>query len=73
MEIFADIRIAEIISTFVYVAIGLLCMVGCWLVIERLTPFSLREEIRQQNLAIAVLMGALFIALAIVIAAVIRS
>ncbi|MEM9726520.1 MAG: DUF350 domain-containing protein [Pseudomonadota bacterium] len=73
MEIFEGVRLAEIVSTFVYVGIGLLCMIGCWVIIERITPFSLREEIQQQNLAIAVLIGAIFIALAIVISAVIRS
>ncbi|MEL6980326.1 MAG: DUF350 domain-containing protein [Pseudomonadota bacterium] len=73
MELVSDIRAAEIVSTIVYVVIGFGSMVACWLVIEWLTPFSLRDEIRQQNLAIAVLMGSIFIALAIVIAAVIRA
>ncbi|MGF1475439.1 MAG: DUF350 domain-containing protein [Geminicoccaceae bacterium] len=73
MELFANVNGAEIVSTGVFVAIGLFCMIGCWMVIEWITPFSLREEIRQQNLAIAVLMGAVFIALAILIAAVIVS
>lgn len=71
--LFADLKVAEMVSTFIYVGIGLICMFACWRVIEWLTPFSLEQEIREKNLAVAVLMGAVFIAMAIVIAAVIRS
>ncbi len=73
MDLFADLKPTEMISTFVYVGIGLLCMFLCWRVIEYLTPFSLEQEIKEKNLAVAVLMGAVFIALSIVIAAVIVS
>lgn len=73
MDLFADLKLTEMVSTFIYVGIGLFCMFICWRVIEFLTPFSLEEEIREKNLAVAVLMGAVFIALSIVIAAVIVS
>lgn len=73
MALFSNIILAEVISTIFYTALGLILMAGCWRVIEWLTPFSLEEEIRQQNLAIAVLIGSIFIALAIVISGVIRS
>ena len=71
---FETIRIAEIVSTIVYTGLGLLLFILCWIVIEALTPFSLRKEIEEdQNLALAVLIGAIFIALAIMISSVIRS
>ena len=71
---FETIKFAEIISTIVYSALGLALFIISWLVIEALTPFSLRKEIEEdQNLALAVLIGAVFIAIAIMISAVIRS
>ncbi|MEM1383704.1 MAG: DUF350 domain-containing protein [Pseudomonadota bacterium] len=73
MELFSLVNLAEIVSMLVYVALGLGCMIVCWVVIEVITPFSLQQEMQQQNLAIAVLMGAVFIALSILIAAVIVS
>ena len=74
MDIFSRIDVAEIVSTVVYTALGLVLFLVSWFVIEKLTPFSLRKEIEEdQNLAVAVLIGAVFIALSILIAAVIRS
>lgn len=71
---FETIRLAEVVSTIFYSALGLLLFVISWIVIEALTPFSLRKEIEEdQNLALAVLIGAVFIALALLISSVIRS
>lgn len=69
-----SLNLGEIIATIVYTGLGLGLLILCWAVVEWLTPFSLRREIEEdQNLAVAVLMGAAFIALAIIIAAVILS
>lgn len=66
--------VMELVGTVLYAFLGLGLFIACWWVIERITPFSLRREIEQdQNMAIAVLIGALFISLAIIIAAVIIS
>ncbi|MEO0821995.1 MAG: DUF350 domain-containing protein [Pseudomonadota bacterium] len=74
MDLFSRIDIAEIISTIVYTALGLGLFIVSWLIIEALTPFSLRREVEEEhNLAIAVLMGAIFLSLAILISAVILS
>lgn len=74
MQIFANIELAEVISTIVYSGLGLGLFIASWFVIEWLTPFSLRKEVEEdQNLAVAVLIGAIFISLAILISAVIRS
>ncbi|MEM9781241.1 MAG: DUF350 domain-containing protein [Pseudomonadota bacterium] len=74
MELFSRIELAELISTVVYTAVGLGLFVASWFVIEALTPFSLRREVEEdQNLAVAVLIGAVFVSIAIVIAAVILS
>ncbi len=71
---FETIKLAEIVSTIVYSALGLGLFIISWLIIEALTPFSLRKVIEEdQNLALGVLIGAVFIALAIMISSVIRS
>ena len=71
---FETIKVAEVVSTIVYTGLGLALFIVSWLIIELLTPFSLRKEIEEdQNLALAVLIGAIFIALAILISSVIRS
>lgn len=63
-----------LVPTLIYCVVGgVLLGIGI-LAMEKLSPFSIRKEIEEdQNTALAVLMGSMFIALAIVIAAVIRS
>jgi uncharacterized membrane protein YjfL (UPF0719 family) len=74
MEIFSDIVLAEVISTVFFTFFGLALMLVCWFLIETVTPFSLRKELEEdQNIAIGILMGCMFIALAIIVAAVIVS
>lgn len=71
---FAAIQIAEFLGTVFYAFVGLGLMIFFWMIIEWITPFSLRKEIEEEhNMAIAVLMGAIFIALSILISAVILS
>ncbi len=68
------VNLPEILSTIFYTFLGLGLLVACWLVIEWLTPISLRKEIEDdQNTALAILIGSLFLSLAIIIAAVILS
>lgn len=67
---FEAIHLGELVATIVYGVLGL-CFFGAgYLLIEWLTPFSLRKELEDdQNIAIGILLGALAIALAIIIAA----
>ncbi len=74
MALFDNIILAEVVSTVFYSILGLVLMIISWMVIEWLTPFSLRREIEDdQNLAVAVLIGCVFLSLSILIAAVILS
>ena len=74
MTAFDGIVLTEIVSTIFYSFFGLFLLLVCWWVIELVTPFSLRRELEEdQNTAIAVIMGAIFISLAIIIAAIILS
>ena len=71
MGAFQGIVFAEIVSTIFYTFFGLSLLLASWWLIELFTPFSLRKELEEdQNIAVGILMGALFIALAIIIAAV---
>ncbi|EBA18154.1 hypothetical protein RSK20926_10564 [Roseobacter sp. SK209-2-6] len=74
MEYFAAIQLAELISTVFFTFVGMTLMWVVWKVIDWLTPFPIMKEIEEdQNMALAVLIGMLFIAIAIIIAAVIVS
>ena len=69
-----QVVLSEVIATVFYVLLGLVLLGVSWKAIEWLTPFSLRKEIEDdQNLAIAVLIGSLFISIALLIGAVILS
>lgn len=74
MEYLAAIQLAELISTVFYTFVGVALMGAVWKVIDWMTPFPIMKEIEQdQNMALAVLIGMLFISIAIIIAAVIVS
>lgn len=74
MEYLAAIQIAEMIGTIVYTGVGMVLMFFVWKVIDWMTPFPIIKEIEEdQNMALAVLIGLLFVAISIIIAAVILS
>jgi uncharacterized membrane protein YjfL (UPF0719 family) len=74
MNLFATINPAEIVATIVYTFIGVGLMGLCWWIITRFAPFPVIKEIEHdQNVALAVLIGSVFLSLAIIIAAVITS
>lgn len=63
----------ELIPTIIYFVVGVaLFGISVW-IMERVSPFSIRKEIEQDhNVALGIIMGSGIIALAIVLAAVIR-
>jgi Domain of Unknown Function (DUF350) len=74
MEIFSAIQIAELISTIFYTTVGIALMGLVWKVIVWISPFPIVKEIEEdQNIALAILIGLLFVSIAIIIAAVIVS
>ncbi|MBF9029069.1 DUF350 domain-containing protein [Rhodobacterales bacterium HKCCE3408] len=71
---FDAILISEVISTIFYTALGGIMLWVSWKVIDWLTPFPVVKEIEEDhNMALAILIAAIFIAMAIIIAAVILS
>ena len=62
-----------VVQTLVFALIGILIFAIAFWIIVKVTPFSVRKEIEEdQNVAMAVLIGAIIIAIAIVLAAAIQ-
>ena len=71
---FDGIIISELVSMLFYTFLGMGLMWVCWKVVDIVTPFPIIKEIEEdQNTALAILIAAIFIAMAIIIAAVILS
>ncbi|HPD91624.1 MAG: DUF350 domain-containing protein [Rhodobacter sp.] len=74
MTLLSAFNLGEFVSTIIYTTLGVAMMALFWWIIAKLSPFSIVREIEEdQNVALAILIGAVFIALAIIIAGVIRS
>lgn len=73
MDIFEGIKLAEAIATIFYALLGLGLFILSYVIIDKLTHFSLHEEIAEKkNVAVAILIGSVAISLAILISSVIR-
>ena len=74
MDLFSAIQLTEVVSTIFYTFLGVVLMAIFWWIINIMTPFSVIKEIEEdQNISLAVLIGSVFLALSIIIAAVILS
>ena len=59
-----------IITTVVFTVFGLIAFVLAFTIIVKATPFSIRKELEEdQNVAIAVVIGAVIIGIAMIVAA----
>ena len=68
-----DVKPLAMLSTIIYSVIGLLVFAGALWIMDKVTPFSIQKEIEQdQNTALAIIMGSVFISLAIIIQAAMR-
>jgi putative membrane protein len=60
----------NLIAVAVYTIVGLVLFIGAFMVFDRITPGTLWKEILEEhNTALAILMGFIAVALAIIIAA----
>ncbi|MCB1152478.1 MAG: DUF350 domain-containing protein [Deltaproteobacteria bacterium] len=68
------VPLAPLVQTLVYTAIGIVIFSLAFWAIVKIAPFSIRKEIEDdQNMALALIVGAVIIGLAIIIGAVISS
>jgi putative membrane protein len=59
-----------LITTIVFVVLGLLVFALAFLIISKATPFSVRQEIeKDQNVALAIVIGSVILGTALIIAA----
>lgn len=60
----------NVIASLIYAVLGIVILLGAFVVVDKLTPGHLWNEIlREKNTAIAILMGCLGIGISIIIAA----
>jgi len=74
MEMFwYDLKPLAMLSTVIYSVIGLVVFAVSLFVMSKVTPFSIAKEIGEdQNVALAIIIGSVFISLAIIIQSAIR-
>ena len=64
------INVKGLVNAAVYTAFGVTCFALAFVVLTKLTPFSIRKEIEDdQNSALAIVMGSVILGLALIIAA----
>ncbi|HEY4121448.1 MAG TPA: DUF350 domain-containing protein [Byssovorax sp.] len=65
--------LSKAISSLLFVAIGIVAFGVAFLIIAKVTPFSIRKEIEvDQNTSLAILIGSVILGLSIIIAAAIH-
>jgi putative membrane protein len=68
-----DLKPVAMLSTLIYSFIGLGVFAAALWIMQSVSPFSIRKEIEEdQNTALAIIVGSVFIALAIIIQAAMR-
>ncbi len=68
-----DVLLETLVTTIIFVVIGLIAFAIAYFIFDKLTPFSVRKEIEEdQNTALGIVIGAIMIAIAIIIAAAIQ-
>ena len=68
-----DVFFYNLAQAVVYVVVGLALFGAAYLIIDKVTPFSLRKELLEdRNQALAIVLGSVFISIALILAAAIR-
>ena len=70
MQLNLDVLVQSVVSSMVFTAIGLVLFAFAYFVMEKLTPFSLKKElIEDQNVALGIVIAALIIGIAMIVSA----
>ncbi len=73
-SILQELHVAPMVGTIVYSLLGFVVFYIGFVMFDKFTPFSVRKEIEEdQNVALGIIIGSGLIAIAIIIAAAIRS
>ncbi|MCP3868806.1 MAG: DUF350 domain-containing protein [Gammaproteobacteria bacterium] len=70
--LFAEIKLGQVMSTIVYGMLGFLLFLAILWIMEKLTHFSIRRQIiEEKNVSLAIVLGAFYIAIGMIISAVV--
>jgi uncharacterized membrane protein YjfL (UPF0719 family) len=62
-------HLTELAGTLIYSIVGIIIFIISYIIFEKLSPFSIKKEIiEDQNVALGIIMGAVFLGLSIIIA-----
>ena len=62
-------HLTELAGTLIYSIVGILVFILSYIIFEKLSPFSIKKEIMEDhNVALGIIMGAVFLGLSIIIA-----
>lgn len=65
-----EFHVGNFINAVVYALLGIVILIGSFLLVDKLTPYDLwKELIESKNLALAVVVGAMSLGIGIIIAA----
>jgi putative membrane protein len=68
-----DVFVRALVETVIFGVVGMLLCTLFFVILVRVCPFSVRKEIEEdQNISLGVIIGAAFIAIAIIISAAMR-
>lgn len=63
-------KLDHVLAVVIYSLIGVIVLGGCFWIMKRMMPFSVTKEIEEdQNVALAIIIGAVIIGMSIIIAA----
>lgn len=61
---------APLLMAVIFTVVGVILFVACIWLIEKITPFSMRKEIEEdQNVALGIVVGSMILGIAIILAA----
>ena len=64
------LRASAFFGSILYALVGVVVFWGCFVLIDKLTPYKLWEEIiEKQNIALAIVVGAMALGVSIIVAA----
>ena len=73
IALFGPEHVNQIANAVIFSALGLVLLVGAFVAVDKATPYALWKEIVEgKNIALAILVGAMSIAMGLVIAAAIH-
>lgn len=65
-----EFHLGNVVNAIVYALLGIVILVGSFAILDKLTPYALWQEIvEKQNMALAILIGAMSLGMSVIIAA----